>query len=299
MEKNRIDKSGGNKQVAGLAEAHCLQVLCSHPCCWDAENRCAKGIIRHTPAAPVKRCSLREVELPSLSIVNVSEWVGQRRPQYRADTETSLNDFPCVSFTKQKMDSDMRADLCFLRSSVSFPGISTNQANTVVKLNTVLIDCSEMPRCPVLMWNPNPHHVPQWLNQNKFKSPNVAIKEMICPTFSTPSNGTGEGSINWQVQRRQINLRKKVHYCKWQDKRGRNSTLEGAGTPQTAKDHWMGIGFNPIPKINSQPRPRRLLFKDTGCGSLDQKLPSLTTPNPNHSNSPSPALSLSLESMKC
>lgn len=30
--------------------AHCFRVLCSHPCCWDTELRCTRGIKRHTPA---------------------------------------------------------------------------------------------------------------------------------------------------------------------------------------------------------------------------------------------------------
>ncbi|XP_051950133.1 uncharacterized protein LOC127620858 isoform X3 [Xyrauchen texanus] len=88
-----------------LDEAHCLSVLCCHTCCWNTEHRVAKGIPRHTPAR-VKRCSFIDEELPSLSIVNVSEWVGQsttstERPAYKADTEACLNDVSCVRLTKE------------------------------------------------------------------------------------------------------------------------------------------------------------------------------------------------------
>ncbi|XP_056628741.1 uncharacterized protein LOC130440011 isoform X2 [Triplophysa dalaica] len=286
------------KQGAEVNEAHCLRVLCSHPCCWDTEHRCARGILRHTPAQ-VKRSSPRDDDLPSLSIVNVSEWVGRRRPLYKAHAGASLNDV--TSLTKQSKDSEMmrRADLS---SSRSFSSIPTNEAKKMVKLNTInispLIGYSEMPKCPVVMWNPNPHHVPQWLNQNKFQSPNVAIKELTCPTFPKPSKVTAEERLNWQVQRRQANLRKRFNHRKWRDQRGRNSTLEGAGSPLLTEDVWVGIGFNPISKIPPHHISRSLLFQDTGCGSLEQKLPSLTTPHPNHCRSVSPLLSLSLRSMK-
>lgn len=52
-------------------------------------------------------------DLPSLSIVNVSEWVGRRRLLYKPDLGASLN--ACVSFTKQSKDSEMirRSVLCY------------------------------------------------------------------------------------------------------------------------------------------------------------------------------------------
>ncbi|XP_056628743.1 uncharacterized protein LOC130440011 isoform X3 [Triplophysa dalaica] len=226
------------KQGAEVNEAHCLRVLCSHPCCWDTEHRCARGILRHTPAQ-VKRSSPRDDDLPSLSIVNVSEWVGRRRPLYKAHAGASLNDV--TSLTKQSKDSEMmrRADLS---SSRSFSSIPTNEAKKMVK--------------------------------------------------------TAEERLNWQVQRRQANLRKRFNHRKWRDQRGRNSTLEGAGSPLLTEDVWVGIGFNPISKIPPHHISRSLLFQDTGCGSLEQKLPSLTTPHPNHCRSVSPLLSLSLRSMK-
>lgn len=49
---------------------------------------------------------LLQEDLPSLSIVNVSEWIGRRRSLYKADSRASLND-ACVSFTKQSKDSEM------------------------------------------------------------------------------------------------------------------------------------------------------------------------------------------------
>ncbi|ROI74395.1 hypothetical protein DPX16_21944 [Anabarilius grahami] len=68
------------------------------------------------------------------------------------------------------------------------------------------------------------------------KSPNIAIKELIC----LPSCQISKSS-------KAANLRKKF-VGKRRDQRG-NSTLEGAGTPR-----WVGIGFNPIPK----PTPHHL-----------------------------------------
>lgn len=48
-----------------------------------------------------------------------------------------------------------------------------------------------------------------------------------------------EERTNWQVQRR-----KRFNPRKW-----RLATLEGAGTSQITEGRWVGIGFNPIPKI--------------------------------------------------
>ncbi|XP_051510247.1 uncharacterized protein LOC127415495 [Myxocyprinus asiaticus] len=125
------------------------------------------------------------------------------------------------------------------------------------------------------MWIRNPHHVSQWLNQNKSKSLNVAKKELVClPSFQVTKSSmvTGDEIIDWQVQRGQPNLQRRYNLLKrkW---RGRSSTLEGAGTPQQAEDRWVGIGFNPIPKTTPHHLSCSLLSKDTKCGSLDQKLP--------------------------
>ncbi|XP_051950132.1 uncharacterized protein C9orf43 homolog isoform X2 [Xyrauchen texanus] len=267
-----------------LDEAHCLSVLCCHTCCWNTEHRVAKGIPRHTPAR-VKRCSFIDEELPSLSIVNVSEWVGQsttstERPAYKADTEACLNDVSCVRLTKETKVTKKRADLSLPGSNLVFPITPTNKQNKIVKLNTVhispLIGCSELPRNPVVMWIRNPHHVPQWLNQNKSKSLNVAIKELVClPSFqvSKSSMVTGDEIIDWQAQRGPANLQRRYNLHKRRNWRGRSFTLEGAGTPQQAEDRWVGIGFNPIPKTTPHHLSCSLLSKDTKRGSLDQKPP--------------------------
>lgn len=257
--------------------AHCFRALCSHPCCWDTEHRRVRGITRLTPAR-VKRCSLKEQIFPSLSVVNVSEWAGRRRtikerPLYSADTEESLNDF---TIQTKDTGTSKRADLSFPESISS----TLTDTQNKIKVNTVHIrpitGCSEFPRCPVVTWIPNPHHKPQWLHQNKSKSPNIATKELIC----LPSCQMSKSS-------KAANLRKRCNAGKRRDQRGSNSTLESADTTRR-----MGIGFPLIPHHLS----RNIPFKDSGCGSLDQKLPSLTTTHPNHS-SLSPTLSLSLGSV--
>ncbi|XP_048066951.1 uncharacterized protein LOC125280443 isoform X1 [Megalobrama amblycephala] len=264
--------------MSDLDGAHCFRALCSHPCCWDTEHR---GITRLTPAR-VKRCSLKEQLFPSLSIVNVSEWAGRRRPiKESADTDASLDDLTRQTKDPGKMK---RADLSFPESTLPISSTPTDTQNKT-KLHTVHISpfmgCSELPQCPVVTWIPNPRHKPQWLHQNKSKSPNITIKELIC----LPSCQMSKSS-------KAANLRKR-YVGKRRDQRG-NSTLEGAGTPR-----WVGIGFNPIPKPTPHHLSRSIPFKDSGCGSLDQKLPSLTTPHPNHSSGLSPALSLSLGSVRC
>ncbi|XDV48380.1 hypothetical protein PO909_017800, partial [Leuciscus waleckii] len=151
-----------------------------------------------------------------------------------------------------------------------------------LQVNTVHISpftgCSEFPQCPVVTWIPNPHHKPQWLHQNKSKSPGIAIKELIC----LPSCQMSKSS-------KAANLRKRCNVGKRREQRGSNSTLESAGTPR-----WLGIGFPPIPNHLS----RNIPFKDSGCRSLDQKLPILTTTHPNHHRL-SATLSLSLGSVTC
>ncbi|KAF4109682.1 uncharacterized protein C9orf43 homolog isoform X2 [Onychostoma macrolepis] len=274
---------------ASVDGAHCFRALCSHPCCWDTERRCTRGIKRHTPAR-LRKHALKNEDFPSLSIVNVSEWAGrgrpiEERPLYGADTEASLNDVSCVSLSKQTKDTQK-----FKRANLSFPDIMlpSDKLNNTVKLNTVdispLMGRSELPQCPVVMWIPNPHHEPQWLRRNKSKSPNITIKELVC----LPSCPMTKPSIV-------ANQWKKCNGHKRRGKKGINCTQEGAGSPR-----WVGIGFNPIPKTTPHHLSHSLAFKESGWGSLDQKLPSLTTPHPNpKSSSVSPALSLSLGSVKC
>ncbi|KAK7146580.1 hypothetical protein R3I93_014128 [Phoxinus phoxinus] len=258
--------------------AHCLRALCSHPCCWDTERRVSRGITRLTPAR-VKRCALQDQIFPSLSVVDVSDWAGRRRrikerPLYSADTEESLHDL-----TVQTKDSGKikRANISF---SESISSALTDTQNKI-KVNTVHISpvtgCSEFPQCPVVTWIPNPHHKPQWLHQTKSKSPNIAIKELIC-----------HPSCQMSKSSKAANLRKRCSVGERSEQRGSNWTLESAGTPRR-----LGIGFPPIPHHLS----RNIPCRDRGCGSLDQKLPSLTTTHPNHSLSRT--LSLSLGSVKC
>ncbi|XP_056102472.1 uncharacterized protein LOC130081797 [Rhinichthys klamathensis goyatoka] len=259
--------------------AHCFRPLCSHPCCWDTEHRGSRGITRLAPAR-VKRCSLKDEIFPSLSVVNVSEWAGQRRTSkerllYSTDTEESLNDLTIQTEDTGKIK---RADLSFPESISS----TLTDTQNKIKVNTVHISpftsCSEFPQCPVVTWIPNPHHKPQCLHLNKSRSPNIAIKELIC----LPSCQMSKSS-------KAAHPRKRGNVGKRREQRGSNSTLESAGTPRR-----LGIGFPPIPNHLSGNIP----FRDSGCGSLDQKLPSLTTTHPNHS-SLSPTLSLSLGSVKC
>ncbi|XP_016375973.1 uncharacterized protein LOC107714596 isoform X2 [Sinocyclocheilus rhinocerous] len=209
--------------------------------------------------------------------------LGHRAPLHQRNQtpQSSTHEETLSQKCKQTQDTQK-----IKRANLSFPDIMlpSDKPNNMLKLNTVeispLMGRSELPQCPVVMWIPNPHHEPQWLRQNKSKSPNITIKELVCLP-SKPSIAA--------------NQRKKCNGRKRRGKRGINSTQEGAGSPR-----WVGIGFNPIPKATPHHLSQSLAFKDSGWGSLDQKLPSLTTPHPNpKSSSVSPALSLSLESVKC
>ncbi|KAG1949169.1 uncharacterized protein LOC120481174 isoform X2 [Pimephales promelas] len=254
--------------------AHCFRPLCSHPCRWDTERR---GITRHTPAR-VQRCSPKDDIFPSLSVVNVSEWAGRRRASKErlSYSEESLTDLPIQTEDTGKIK---RADLSFPESISS----TLTDTQNKIKLNTVYISpftsCSEFPPCPVVTWIPNPHHKPQWRHLNKSRSPNIAIKELICLPSCQMSKSSNAA-----------HLRKRGNVGNRREQRGRNSTLESAGTPRR-----LGIGFPPIPNHHLS---RNIPVRDNGCGSLDQKLPSLTTTHPNHS-SLSLTLSLSLGSVKC
>ncbi|XP_043102656.1 uncharacterized protein LOC122350336 [Puntigrus tetrazona] len=267
---------------AAVDGAHCFRVLCSHPCCWDTGRRCHRGIKRHTPERLSKH-ALKNEDFPSLSVVDVSEWTGplNERPPYGADTEASLNNVSCVSVIKQSKDTRE-----VKRANLSFPDITlpSDNPNSTIKLNTVdmsPLGGSEWSECPVFMWIPNLHHETRWIRQNKSKPPNITIKELVC----LPSCQTTKPSVA-------ANQRKKCNGRERRGKRGMNSTQEGAGSPR-----WVGIGFNPIPKTTKHHLFNSLAFKDSGWGSLDQKLPSLTAKP--KSSSVCPALSLSLGSVKC
>ncbi|XP_056320252.1 uncharacterized protein LOC130233998 [Danio aesculapii] len=147
--------------------AHCLQVLCSHLCCWDTEHRWARGV-KHRSPAPIRRSSSKHKHLPSLSVVDVSEWTGWRRagterPPVSTETEETLNDVSRCKQTKHTQKIK-RADLSLAESMMPVSSTTTDKRNKV-KLNTVEVSavsgCSEFTKHPVFMWIPNLRHQPQ------------------------------------------------------------------------------------------------------------------------------------------
>ncbi|XP_017213040.1 uncharacterized protein isoform X1 [Danio rerio] len=269
------------------AGAHCLQVLCSHLCCWETEHRWARGV-KHSSPAPIRKSSSKHLteQLPSLSVVDVSEWTGwmragTERPRVSAETEDASH---CKQITHtQKIK---RADLSLAESMMPVSS-TTNDKQNKIKLNTVEISAvsssSEFTQHPVFMWIPNLQHQPQRIHTQQSPFPKIAIKELIClPScqLSKPSKAAG------LRQRCTVNKRR-AHRCS-------NSTLEGAGGSR-----WVGIAFNPIPKPSTHSLSRSFPFRDSG--RLNGKLPSLSTqhPKPKHSSGHSSTLSLSLASVKC
>ncbi|XP_060737346.1 uncharacterized protein LOC132853538 isoform X2 [Tachysurus vachellii] len=170
-----------------MDEVHCLWALCSHPCCWEAEQRIAKGIYRHAVRVPApKHGTNPEETLPSLTLVDVSDWTGTktvspsrtsltgRIPPPRRDAaprlKTTNPSFPAITLAAAKSHArgsstrDMGDNMAHISPLIGSPWGSGS----------------------LVLWVPNPHYVPQCLKSSK--SPQCAVKELIClPASQTPS----------------------------------------------------------------------------------------------------------------
>ncbi|XP_060787185.1 uncharacterized protein LOC132892808 isoform X3 [Neoarius graeffei] len=163
-----------------LDEAHCLWALCSHPCCWEAERRIAKGIYRRALRVPTKHSA--EERLPSLTVVDVSEWAGMRTV---SSDRTYLSRIPFQAVPPWK-DTTLR----FKTTDPSFPAITSAAAKSHTResgtrdkgVSDNRAHISPLIGSPwgsgsLVLWVPNPRYIPQGVKSSK--SPQCAVKELI------------------------------------------------------------------------------------------------------------------------
>ncbi|KAG9354605.1 hypothetical protein JZ751_001318 [Albula glossodonta] len=187
-----------------LDETHCCWVMCPHPCCWEAEQRVARGIARRIQSrVPGRNGVLIEEECPTLKIVNVgSEWVKTRKPSKKKLPHRAFSSESSHSFTSQSplprhsinllRDSGITLesvrDLHFpeLKSAAKSPYSTNNKHSREVKLSKAKISPLES-SCGILcdsvsmvIWMPNPKHVPHSPTHHRWKSPHFAVKDLTC-----------------------------------------------------------------------------------------------------------------------
>ncbi|XP_058244984.1 uncharacterized protein LOC131352700 isoform X2 [Hemibagrus wyckioides] len=171
-----------------LDEVHCLWALCPHPCCWETEHRIAKGVYRHAVrASDPKHHANDEDALPSLTLVDVSDWTGTRSV---SSSRTSLSRVPPPP---PRRDAAPR----LRTTNPSFPVITSAAAKSNTRENGTrdkgdnTAHISPLIGSPwgsgsLVLWVPNPHYIPQCLKS--LKSPHCSVKELTClPAAQTPS----------------------------------------------------------------------------------------------------------------
>ncbi|KAK3540127.1 hypothetical protein QTP70_026448 [Hemibagrus guttatus] len=172
-----------------LDEVHCLWALCPHPCCWETEHRIAKGIYRHAVrVSNPKHHANTEDTLPSLTLVDVSDWTGTRTV---SSSRTFLSRIP----PPPRRDVAPRLKT----TNPSFPAITSAAAKSNTRENGARekgVSDSTAQISPLIgspwgsgslvLWVPNPHYVPQCLKSSK--SPRCYVKELTClPAAQTSS----------------------------------------------------------------------------------------------------------------
>ncbi|KAJ8388805.1 hypothetical protein AAFF_G00130380 [Aldrovandia affinis] len=185
-----------------LDETHCFWVMCPHPCCWEAEQRVARGIARRIESrTPVRNRALLEEEFPTLKVVNVSEWAKSSKPPKKKLLYRAFSSGSCHSITSQSQlsshspnqrDSGVRLeggrDLHFpeLNSAAESPHSTNNKHSQDVKLSQAQIsplDCSSgasYGSVSMVIWMSNPQRVPHSPTHHRRKSPHVAVKDLTC-----------------------------------------------------------------------------------------------------------------------
>ncbi|XP_029916939.1 uncharacterized protein LOC115365877 [Myripristis murdjan] len=230
-----------------LDEAHCFRPMCTHPGCWQAEQRILTGKPRMTEAQASSRATARACdmdEFPTLSVVNASKWTeGRRLPEVKSlrreddisqgatSTLSSLEDLPRgggrhVSAHYPKCNA------------ATTTLVETNRDNKTVKLSTAQIhplsscnmsQCSEV----TVMWIPNPHYIPPQHPQNSVKSPQVAIKELIClPPVDCSKAGAKKKRLTREKSREWVQFHR-THLMSplMEEERGSLSSGPGADLP--------------------------------------------------------------------
>ncbi|KAB5567870.1 hypothetical protein PHYPO_G00237790 [Pangasianodon hypophthalmus] len=164
-----------------LDEVHCLWALCPHPCCWEAERRIAKGIYRRAVRVPTKHRANTEESLPSLAVVDVSEWAGARTV---CSDRAYLSRIPSKAVPPRK-DTTQRLKI----TDPSFPAIPSAAAKSHTRESGIrdksdnTAHISPLIGSPwgsgsLVLWVPNPHYIPQCLKSSK--SAHCSVKELIC-----------------------------------------------------------------------------------------------------------------------
>ncbi|XP_055775193.1 uncharacterized protein LOC129853314 [Salvelinus fontinalis] len=186
-----------------LDEAHCFWAMCAHPCCWESEQRIAKGVPHYIKprTSDGGRATVDVEEFPTLSVVNVSEWTeGQKTPKVKLLYKTlSKENFATdASLTLLSSQSQAHQREHNTSADLHVPGLNSvdhsprNKQHKEVKLSTAQIN--QLASCSsaswgsgsLVMWVPNSQHIPQCQAQNRPKSPYVPVKELIClPSLKT------------------------------------------------------------------------------------------------------------------
>ncbi|CAB1319581.1 unnamed protein product [Coregonus sp. 'balchen'] len=186
-----------------LDEAHCFWAMCPHPCCWESEQRIAKGKPHYIKprTSDRGRATVDVEEFPTLSVVNVSEWTeGRKTPKVKLLYKTlSKEKFATdASLTLLSSQSQAHQQEHNTSAALHVPGLNSvdhsprNKQHKEVKLSTAQIN--QLASCSsaswgsgsLVMWVPNPQHIPQCQARNRPKSPHVPVKELTClPSLKT------------------------------------------------------------------------------------------------------------------
>ncbi|XP_035236203.1 uncharacterized protein LOC118207040 isoform X2 [Anguilla anguilla] len=187
-----------------LDETHCFWVMCPHPCCWEAEQRVARGVARRVQSRTPGRSNVNALsqECPTLNVVNVSEWAKTRKPPKENMLYRAFSSESCHPVTSQSQlcsqsqnflkDSNIRLerlkDLHFpeCTSAAKSPHSTNYKHNKDVKLSLAQIsplDRSSGALCgsvSMVMWIPNPNRVSHDPAHHRRKSSHVGVRNIAC-----------------------------------------------------------------------------------------------------------------------
>ncbi|KAI4890148.1 hypothetical protein NFI96_020020, partial [Prochilodus magdalenae] len=174
--------------------------------------------------------------LPSLTVVNVSEWAATRRNSegnlmYKvvgsggSESEGSLHSFLCLPVLPRKENTCADPAL----SSASPTSQPTGTKGKGVKLNTAqispLIGCeSPWGSGSLVLWVPNPDYTPHCFSQKRSTSPQYGVKELIC----LPACPIQKAS---KVKEKPKDVKKKVRFHPASSPCSRSNREPGASSP--------------------------------------------------------------------
>ncbi|XP_064821558.1 uncharacterized protein LOC135539536 isoform X2 [Oncorhynchus masou masou] len=175
-----------------LDETHCFWATCAHPCCWESEQRIAKGVPHYIRprTSDGGRAPVDVEEFPTLSVVNVSEWTeGQKTPKGKLlyKTRSKENFATDASLTLLSSQSQVQQREHNTSTDLHVPGLNSvdqiphNKQRKEVKLSTAQIN--QLASCSsaswgsgsLVMWVPNPQHIPQCQAPNR--NPRIEVQE--------------------------------------------------------------------------------------------------------------------------